>query len=189
MPDPFTADPFTERLARHLKQLRLDKGWSLEQLAERSGVSRASLSRLENASGSPTTELLGKLCTAYGLTLSRLMAQAEEAFRPVIRRDAQPLWKDVAAGFERRAVSPPHARLAAEVIRCHLAPDSHLAYESPSLPGMEHHLILLDGALQVEIERTCHDLLAGDCLRYQLFGASTFRTPADQSATYIMVMI
>src|SRR6476469_3682526 len=95
------------RIAQRLKDLRTDRGWSLDELAGRSGVSRATLSRLENSAISPTTGMLSKLCAAYGLTMSRLMHMAEDGFAPLIRRHAQALWSDAAIGFKRRAVSPP----------------------------------------------------------------------------------
>jgi transcriptional regulator with XRE-family HTH domain len=44
--DPAATD---RRLAERLRALRGERGWSLDELARRSGVSRATLSRLENA--------------------------------------------------------------------------------------------------------------------------------------------
>jgi len=61
------------RIAQRLKTLRAERGWSLDELAGRSEVSRATLSRLENAEVSPTASVLGKLAASYGLTISRLM--------------------------------------------------------------------------------------------------------------------
>src|SRR6185437_455408 len=94
-------------LAQRLKSLRAERGWSLDELARRGAVSRATLSRLENAEVSPTASVLGKLCAAYGLTMSRLMHLVEDDFAPLVRRDAQPLWTDPTIGFRRRSVSPP----------------------------------------------------------------------------------
>ena len=91
------------RIARRLKALRAERGWSLDELAGRSEVSRASLSRIENAEVSPTASVLGKLCAAYDLPMSRLMHMVEDDFAPLVRRDRQPLWTDPATGFRRRA--------------------------------------------------------------------------------------
>ncbi len=179
----------TTRLAHRLFSLRGERGWSLDELAARSGLSRATLSRMENAESSPTAETLGKLCTAYGLTLSRLMALVEEGFTAHVPFDAQPEWEDPATGFRRRSVSPPSARLAGEVIEGHLPPGTAIAYDAPPRPGLEHHLILLDGALRLDLDDTSHDLGAGDCLRYQLWGASRFSTGPGRGARYLLVMI
>ena len=53
------------RLAQRLRQLRGERSWSLEELATKSGVSRATLSRIENHEVSPTASVLGKLCAAF----------------------------------------------------------------------------------------------------------------------------
>ena len=66
------------RIAQRLKALRQERGWSLDELAGLAGVSRATLSRLENADVSPTAAVLGKLCAAHGLTMSRLMMMVED---------------------------------------------------------------------------------------------------------------
>ena len=87
------------RIASRLKGLRQERGWSLDELAGRAGVSRATLSRLENAEVSPTASVLGRLCAAYGLTMSRLMLMVEDDFAPLVPESAQPVWVDASAGF------------------------------------------------------------------------------------------
>ena len=176
------------RIAQRLRTLRAERQWSLDELARRSDVSRATLSRLENAEVSPTASVLGKLAAAYGLTISRLMHMVEDNFAPLIRRDAQPLWTDASIGFRRRSVSPPAHTLKAEVLECELEPDTHIAYEAPPRPGLEHHLLLMEGELEISADGQSHDLKPGDCLRYQLYGASTFTTPKGSGARYILVV-
>jgi transcriptional regulator with XRE-family HTH domain len=176
------------QIAQRLKTLRAERGWSLDDLAKRSGVSRASLSRLENAEVSATAAVLGRLCTAYGMTLSRLVRLVESEVQPLIRHDEQPVWTDPNTGFVRRSVSPPAQMLAAEALECRLEPNTEIVYEAPPRPGLEHHIILTEGALGVTIEGREHRLGPGDCLRYQLFGRSEFRT-GDEPASYFLFMV
>ena len=182
-------DGLTTRLAERLRQLRQERGWTLDQLAGLAGVSRATLSRLENAEVSPTTEVLGRLCTVHGLSLTRLLAPVEAEFTPIVRHEAQPLWRDDEAGFLRRAVSPPTAPLAAEILECMLRPGARLAYAAPPVPGQEHHLLLLEGRLVVTLDDRRHALQAGDCLRYRLAGPSAFATGDETGARYIIVLV
>jgi transcriptional regulator with XRE-family HTH domain len=177
------------RIAQRLKSLRAERGWPLDELARRSDVSRATLSRLENAEVSPTASVLGKLAAVYGLTISRLMRMVEDDFVPVIRRAVQPVWADPGSGFRRRSVSPPAQTLAAEVLECALEPSARIAYDAPPRPGLEHHLLLTEGQLQVTVDGQAYDLQPGDCLRYQLFGPSVFATPEHSGARYILVVL
>lgn len=175
------------RIAQRLRSLRLERDWPLDELARRSGVSRATLSRLENAEVSPTASVLGKLCAAYGLTLSRLMHMVEGEFAGLVRRGDQATWSDESVGFERRVVSPPARNLAGEALACALKPGARIAYDGPPRPGLEHHLILLEGALTVTVEGSVHVLSPDDCLRYQLHGPSVFETAAG--ARYILFIV
>ncbi|QBD76649.1 XRE family transcriptional regulator [Ktedonosporobacter rubrisoli] len=177
------------QIAQRLKDLRAERGWSLDELARRSGVSRATLSRLENAEVSPTTSVLSKLCAAYNLTMSRLMRMIEDDFVPLIRRDRQAIWQDPAIGFKRRLVSPPTQTLAAEVLECEIATGTRLTYDSPPRLGLEHYMVLLEGQLAVNVNGQTYDLRPGDCLRYQLFGASAFATPEECAARYILFIL
>lgn len=176
-------------IGERLKALRAERGWSLEELAAESGVSRATLSRLENGEVSPTTAVLGRLCAAYGMTLSRLMRMVEDAFAPLVARAEQPVWSDPESGFLRRSVSPPAGALSGEALECTLQPGVRLAYERPPRPGLEHHLLLLEGELQVTVEGRAHELRPGDCLRYQLSGPSAFATPRHCGARYVLFMV
>jgi transcriptional regulator with XRE-family HTH domain len=70
------ADPtdLDSRLAHRLALLRAQRNWSLDTLAEPSGISPTTLHRLERGEISPTARMLGLLYTADGRTMSRLMA-------------------------------------------------------------------------------------------------------------------
>lgn len=185
-----TLEPDTDqRIAQRLKSLRSERGWSLDELAGKSAVSRATLSRLENAEVSPTANVLGKLCAVYGLTMSRLMRMVEEEFVPLVRRSEQLVWSDASVGFNRRSVSPPAQPLAGEALECALAPGARIAYDAPPRPGLEHHLILIEGGLSVSLDGRNHQLDPGDCLRYQLFGPSAFATGEDCGARYILFIV
>lgn len=181
-----TAD---ERLAQRLRTLRAERSWSLDELSGRSGISRATLSRLENAEVSPTASVLGKLCGAYGLTMSRLMRMVEDDFAALVRRIDQPVWTDPETGFRRRSISPPAQSLAGEMLECELPPNTRIAYDVPPRPGLEHYLHLLDGQLDITVDGRLHRLEPGDCLRYQLFGASAFVTGAEAPARYILFIL
>jgi transcriptional regulator with XRE-family HTH domain len=177
------------RIAQRLKALRQERGWSLDELAGLAGVSRATLSRLENADVSPTASVLGKLCAAHGLTMSRLMMMVEDDFVPLVPEREQSVWVDDSAGFRRRSVSPPAQQLAGEVLACELAAGARIAYDHSPRPGLEHHLLMLEGELHITVDGQTHALAPGDCLRYQLFGASLFITPPHRGARYLLFIV
>ncbi|MEA1650371.1 XRE family transcriptional regulator [Nitrospirillum sp. BR 11164] len=183
-----TADPFDQRLAARLSSLRLERGWTLEVLAERSGISRATLSRLERGETSPTAALLGRLCTAYERPMSRLLAEVEADPQQFIPRESQPTWTDPETGFRRRGVSPPAGGYMTEMVEGALPAGAVIAYQAPSVAGLEHHLWMLAGRLELTLDGTHHALSAGDTLRYRLTGGSRFHCPGPEAAHYVIAI-
>jgi len=170
-----------QRIANRLAALRAERGWTLEVLAQRTGISRASLSRLERCELSPGATMLSTLCGQYGWTLSRLMAEVESGPPSIVRATEQVTWKDPETGYLRRILSPPHPNLKGELVEISLPSGASISYEAVYLPGLEHHLWMLEGVLSVEIEGTTFRLERGDCVRYVLGGPSRFicgRRPA-----------
>ena len=70
-------DDLGQRLAQRLRLERVSRGWSLAELAERSGASKATISKIERTEASPTAVVLVRLATAFDLTLAGLLLRAE----------------------------------------------------------------------------------------------------------------
>ena len=177
----------TQALAIHLKSLREARELTLSDVAALSSLSRATLSRIENGETSPTAETLGRLATAYAVPISQLLQPMEKVFQPVIKRADQSAWEDPDVAFVRRSVSPPSGQLSLELIECRIGPDQRISYPAPAVPGQEHHLYMLLGALEVTVEGVSHALRPGDCLRYKLFGTTAFETGVNE-AHYLIAL-
>jgi transcriptional regulator with XRE-family HTH domain len=176
------------RLAARLASLRAERGWSLDVLAERSGISRTTLSRLEHGETSPTASLLGRLCTAYGRTMSRLIAETEAEAPQLVRAADQATWVDPETGFRRRGVSPPAAGLDAELVEAVLPAAAVIDYAAPAVQGLEQHIWMLDGSLALTVDGKVHNLQPGDCLRFRLFGPTRFEALGPDDAHYALVV-
>jgi transcriptional regulator with XRE-family HTH domain len=177
------------RIARRLAGLRAERGWTLETLANRTRISRASLSRLERCELSPTATMLSILCGQYGWTLSRLMTEAENGPPSLVRAKEQVTWKDPETGYVRRVVSPPHPHLKGELVEVSLPAGASVSYDASPVPGLEHHLWMLDGVLDLEIEGTALRLEKGDCARYVLSSSSRFDCRGRRPARYLVALV
>jgi transcriptional regulator with XRE-family HTH domain len=126
-------DPVDARLGARLAELRAEHGWSLGELAERSGVSRSILSRAERAEISPTASLLNRLFAVYGRTMSPCSARSRRSRRcwyaPVSSRCGRTAPPDSCAGR-----CPRRTRAcAANSPRDWLTAGADIAYDRP--PG------------------------------------------------------
>ncbi|MFG2126757.1 helix-turn-helix domain-containing protein [Streptomyces sp. NPDC048751] len=187
--DVSAPDPVDARLGARLAELRAERGWSLGELAERSGVSRSTLSRAERAEISPTASLLNRLCAVYGRTMSQLLSEVEAEPALLVRAADQQVWEDRDSGFVRRSVSPPHTGLRGELVEGRLVPGADIAYDRPPVPGLEQHIWVLEGALAVTAQDVEHMLGAGDCLRLRVWGPTRFRCAGEGEARYVLAVV
>ena len=62
-----------------ITQYREGRGWTEYQLAERAGLPQSTISSWYRKKMIPTVASLEKICHAFGITLSQLFAENEEA--------------------------------------------------------------------------------------------------------------
>ncbi len=91
-------------IAQHIRLERDSRNWSLADLAERSGVAKASISKIERGEMSPSAGLLVRLAAAFDLTLAGLLLKAEGEKGRLTRAADQPVWRDPATGYRRRQI-------------------------------------------------------------------------------------
>ncbi len=61
-----------------IKELRLNKGWSQEELAKKSGVGRISIIRYENNERIPQVDVASRIANALGCTIDELLGEKED---------------------------------------------------------------------------------------------------------------
>ncbi len=83
-------DSINQRISARIRIERESRGWSLTELAERAGVSRAMIHKIERGESSPTATLLGRLSGAFGISMSTLIARAEMQEGKLLRSDESP---------------------------------------------------------------------------------------------------
>jgi transcriptional regulator with XRE-family HTH domain len=71
-------EPELAILGQRLRALRSARGWTLEELAERSGLSKPFLSRLESGSRQPSIAAVLTLARVYGVPMGSLFESGRE---------------------------------------------------------------------------------------------------------------
>ncbi len=171
-----------------VRALRSAKGLTLDELAERSGVSRAMLSRIERGESNPTAQLLGRVCSGLDVTLSALFAVAEEPASPLSRGAAQLTWRDPGSGYLRRVVTPPGSGSPAEIVEVEFPPGATVALESLHLPDADQQVFVLEGRMELTVGERTYALDTGDCLHMHFGEPIVFRNPSDRTTRYVLVV-
>ncbi|WP_119304266.1 helix-turn-helix domain-containing protein [Dongia deserti] len=179
------------RIAARIRAERSSRGWSLEELAERSAVSRAMISKVERCESSPTAALLGRLSSAFGLTLSQLLARAEQGTARLLNREAeQERWRDRETGFERRALTPPGSASPLELVWGELPPKAKVDYPSAAFNFIEdQQIVVIAGRLSFTQGAQDYQLRAGDCLRLGPPADCRFENSGSTACRYIVAVL
>lgn len=67
----------TQPIAKEIRSVRKQKGWSQEKLAEKVGVSRTHITNIENCTYSPSVATLLKIVTALNMEQKFLGAMSQ----------------------------------------------------------------------------------------------------------------
>jgi transcriptional regulator with XRE-family HTH domain len=176
-------DSLTQTLAGSVRAQRERRSWSVAALAERSGVSRAMIAKIERGDAQPTAVLLARLAEAFGLSLSELIAAAEnEQSRRLVRRADQAVWVDPETGYRRRTLSPVTGG-PLELSQIELPAGAEVSYAAGGYPVHRQQIVVLSGTLEVTEGATTQRLRRGDCLTlgppedraYRAIGSSACR--------------
>ncbi|MGW6198740.1 helix-turn-helix domain-containing protein [Kribbella sp. NPDC055110] len=181
-------DDLSRSLAATVQQARVAQDLSVNALAERSGVSRAMIGKIERGEAQPTAVLLGKLSGALGMTLSELVARAENTGELLRRADDQPVWTDPVTGYRRRAVSPVTDG-PLELVEVELPPDASVSYPADAYIFKYQQLWILDGLLRFHEGPQVHELRAGDCLQLGPASPTTFHNPGTSTCRYLVALV
>lgn len=180
-------DALSERLATLVRETRETQRMSAASLAERSGVSRAMIGKIERGEAQPTASLLARLSGALGLTLSELIARAEGDGGRLARHDDQPVWTDPDSGYRRRAVSPPGGG-ALELVEIEMPGGAEVAVPAESYAFIHQQIWVLDGHLRFTQGDEVHELDAGDCLQLGAPQPCVFANPGDRPVRYLVAL-
>lgn len=146
-----------------LRELRLQRGWTLQQLAEQSGLSKTFISRLESGSRQASIAAVLTLARVFGVSLAS-MFESQVATEPCLIVRASEAVSKSANGLTYTPLSNAERFFNLQPIRLSV---------SPSRKGSEHFhhdgeewIYLLSGRLTLSLAGKTYDLQPGDAAHF-----------------------
>jgi transcriptional regulator with XRE-family HTH domain len=155
-----------EALGRRVRAARSARGWTLDQLAEHSGVSRRMIVNVESGSSSPSITTLLRLANGLGLTLADLVSDTDQPDTVTVTgpQDRSPLWQGVKGGAAVMVAATDTPDML-ELWDWSLGPGE--AHDSePHRPGTRELIHVLTGAVRLTVGGQTHDLQAGQAAAF-----------------------
>lgn len=170
-PDRAAPAPTPEGIHRHLgsrvKQLRAERGWSLEALARASGVSRSMLSDIEREQANPTLAVTLRIARAFGLSLGELLeSPGASSGITVIRSDDRAYLFRSDRDVQIRTLSPLNLEKDVELYEIRLQTGGALR-SAPHYEGTREFLAVQKGQVRVESAGEAEALGTGDSATYR----------------------
>ena len=174
-------------LGKRVHKLRVERRMSLEQLKERSGVSRSMISAIERGSKAATVLVLDRLATGLETSLARLLASERPARVVFLPRQEQAVARD-ASGWERRILSPVLPGVEFEFMRTTLGPNVDAGVFLPHAAGSREYVAVEKGTLLLTLDGHPYKLHAGDSIYYDGDCLHAFANPTRTPCVYYLAM-
>ena len=155
------ADSVARAIGGRVKQGRSGRGWTLDQLAERSGVSRRMLVSIEQGSANPSIATLLLISDALGIGLPALVDMGRSPGVRVTRAGTAPvLWRGELGG-QAVLVAGTEPPDVTELWDWTLGPGK--SHSSPAhAPGTRELLLVLNGEVELRVGQQAEVLATGD---------------------------
>lgn len=175
-------DKIYQHIAITLKNLRKERGWSLDKTAEATGVSKAMLGQIEREESSPTIATLWKIARGLDASFSAFIEDLQTDFSVPIHRSGRA--EHLHPEDEKIRVLPlfPFDKeLNFEVFVLELLPGcEHLS--PPHQDGVIEHVVVIEGQIEILIHNHWNLLKKGEGLRFHANQAHGYRNLGPDTA-------
>jgi transcriptional regulator with XRE-family HTH domain len=176
-------------LGAKVAKARAERGWSLQQLANRAGLSPAAIHKIEKSGMTPTIASLMKLAAALGKSVSYFIAESEP-LRPVThikRAERQRLFTSK-QGLTLENISGRYGPFFVAGAEAFVEPRADSGPEPMSHPG-EELVVILEGSMRFVVGEQPFELAEGDSLHFRTTLPHSWANPSDKPARAVWLAI
>ena len=176
------------RLGERVRELRRERGLTLDGLAGRSGVSRAMISKVERGEKNPTLVVAAKVAEGLGVSLSQLVGVDERREVVVVPRARRTVMRDPETGFERQLLSPGFGGRGIEFIRNVVPEESTSGEFPPHRRGVTEYVVVERGRLRAILGGEDYLMEEGDALYFEADIPHRFDNVGRGECSYYLVI-
>lgn len=163
-----SAEDVSRHVCRRVREIRGERGWSLDVLSQLSGVSRSMLSQIEREQANPTLAVTVKIAGALGLSMAQLVEQAAPVRNiEVIRADDRSHILRADENCTIRTLSPLNLEKDVELYEVLLHPGGVLS-SAAHFEGTREFLTVQKGRVTVVSDDESTELNRGDSASYRV---------------------
>lgn len=157
-------DEMSSLIAENLRKIRKENRWSLDSVAEMTGVSKSMLGQIERGESSPTIATLWKIATGLHISFTGLLEQSEKEAEIIDKDDISPLISDH-GHFRLFPFFPSLPDRPFEMLYIELDENSCSESEAHE-KGTEELILVYEGVFVLEVGGKQHMVEAGSGIRF-----------------------
>jgi len=173
-----------QKISKRLKQVRKERGWSLDMTSQKTGVSKAMLGQIERCESSPTISTLWKIASGCDVSFSSFVEEPSSSENELTIR--------------RGSLEKLHPQDNKILVLPLFSYDSALGFEAfiiELLPGCEHmspphqvgvheHIIVTSGQIEVFAGGVWHTLKQNEGMKFNADQAHGYRNLSHKKAVF-----
>lgn len=167
-----------------MKELRNQRGWSLDVASQKTGVSKAMLGQIERGESSPTIATLWKIASGFDVSFSSFVDDVESDHLSFMHRKTQlQQLHEQDDKINVMPIFPFDENLKFEVFIIELLPGC--THQSPPhQKGVIEHIIPVVGSVEVLIRDVWHNVNQHEGLRFDASLPHGYRNLSDKLALF-----
>lgn len=174
-------------VGQNLRLLRTRRGYSLERLAQLSGVSRAMLGQIELGRSVPTINLLWKVARALEVPFASLTGGPQSHGSTILKAADSKVLVSHSREFTSRALFPFDSQRKVEFYELRLVPKG-IEKADAHAPGTLENLIVNKGTVEIGAGAERHVLETGDAILFEADVPHSYRNVGQIEALMYLVM-
>ncbi len=167
---------------------RAERGWSLAQLAQRSGLSAAAVHKIEKSGMTPTIASLMKVAAALGKSVAYFVDEPATPDVNVIRGDERARVYTSKKGLELHNLSGRYGGFAMAGADAVVEPRADSGPMPMNHPG-EELVIVVEGRMEFDVDGVTHEIGEGDSIHFRAVRPHSWRNPTDEPARAIWLVV
>ncbi len=183
-----TSNDFARQVGERLRAIRRARGYSLDELAVLTEVSKGTLSQIESGGTNPTLGVLWRICDGLGLPFAAMLGEGRTEGGTIVRVADASVIRSRSGELESRPLTPERALGDTEVYELRLAPRSiHTA--EPHQTGTREGVLVISGAVRIRAGAATYDLAVGDALSFAADVPHEYENPGKSEARLYNVIV
>lgn len=177
----------TQHIGKVLRELRQARGWTLDQLAAQTGVSKPMLGQIERGESNPTVVTLWKIASGLHVPFATFLdTPAEDAV--IVKREHNPVVLSDEGAYRLETIFSSPQPYPLEVFYVRLGP-CHTHHAKAHGSHIMEVIWVLNGQLTLTRNGVTHELDPGDSIRFTADYDHAYQNQGTGEADFLVWLI